>query len=190
VRVAPIRSGAILLAAAAMLLASCGSSDGSHVARISISPWPGGPGAVIAGSDRAASVLVPLEAIQASIPERLPTNPPQGCREGARVTITLGNGTSFLYGPCDLPPAIEELRFAVVLAAARLHPWPTRPVSPDGREWKRLIEDWYDGHIDGWYPCAVVREAIRHLPESPPTFSTVLADFHAYATAVCSPRPA
>jgi hypothetical protein len=99
----------------------------------------------------------------------------------------LEDGRTRTYGPCDRPVSIERLRLALVRAAERKYPTqPTRrPVT--GREWKTLINDWYDGHIDGWYRCAVVHEAIRRLPEDPPTFSTVLDDLRSYEKAVCPP---
>jgi hypothetical protein len=54
-----------------------------------------------------------------------------------------------------------------------------------GRGWKLVLNDWYDGRIDGWHGCAAVREAIRHVPVDPPVYSTVRGDLEAYATAVC-----
>jgi hypothetical protein len=60
---------------------------------------------------------------------------------------------------------------------------PPKPVS--GREWKAVLNDWYDGRMDGRHRCAAVREAIRHLPSSPPMYSSVYDDLEAYAKKVC-----
>jgi hypothetical protein len=62
-------------------------------------------------------------------------------------------------------------------------------VHPNGAtlaERKAIFDDWYaDGRIDGVYSCAVVQNAIHHLPSSPPTYSTVLQDFQRYERHVC-----
>jgi hypothetical protein len=131
-------------------------------------------------------VYVPLRDIGSTIPKTLPENPKQECGAGATVVVKLENGRTSTYGPCERPVSIEQLRLALVRAAERKYPArPTRrPVT--GREWKNLINDWYDGHIDGWYRCAVVREAIKHLP-SPTTFGDVRQDLRSYAQAVCPP---
>jgi hypothetical protein len=53
-------------------------------------------------------------------------------------------------------------------------------------ERKAIFNDWYaDGRIDGVYSCAVVQNAIRHLPQDPPTYSTVVQDFQRYERRVC-----
>ena len=53
-------------------------------------------------------------------------------------------------------------------------------------ERKAIFNDWYaDGRIDGVYSCAVVQNAVRHLPSSPPMYSTVLQDFQRYERRVC-----
>jgi hypothetical protein len=53
-------------------------------------------------------------------------------------------------------------------------------------ERKAIFDDWYaDGRIDEVYSCVVVQNAIRHLPSSPPIFSTVLQDFQRYERRVC-----
>jgi hypothetical protein len=62
-----------------------------------------------------------------------------------------------------------------------------QPVPPS--EWKSVIRDWYDGRFDHRHRCAAVREAIEHLPTSPPTFSSVREDFNAYEKAVCVIEP-
>ena len=53
-------------------------------------------------------------------------------------------------------------------------------------ERKAIFNDWYaDGRIDGVYSCAVVQNAISHLPADPPTDSTVFQDFQRYERGVC-----
>jgi hypothetical protein len=58
-----------------------------------------------------------------------------------------------------------------------------RPVTPN--EWKSVIRDWYDGRFDHRHRCAAVRQAIKHLPTSPPAYSAVQQDFAAYEKTVC-----
>jgi hypothetical protein len=61
-----------------------------------------------------------------------------------------------------------------------------RPSTVTRAEILAFFNDWYaDGRIDGSYRCAVVEEAIRRLPETPPIGSTVLQDFRAYEKHVC-----
>jgi hypothetical protein len=179
----------LIIASASMSLvaAGCGSSGGSAVVRVSTSPWPQGPIGPVAATKPVPGIYVPLQEMKDVMPKTLPPNPRQECREGARVEITLKDGRTLTYGPCDRPASIERLRVVLIRAAELKHPAPTdeRPVS--GRAWKSLINDWYDGRIDGWYRCAAVREAIKHLPTSPPAFSTVLEDFRSYEQAVCPP---
>jgi hypothetical protein len=186
----PMRSRLLLLVTLLSLVfaaVGCAGSGGSAVVRVSTSPWPEGPIGPVAAAKPEPGIYVPLEEIKGAIPKTLPKNPKQECREGARVEMTLKNGRTLTYGPCDRPASIERLRVALIRAAERKHPEPRRERPVTGREWKSLINDWYDGRIDDWYRCAVVREAIKHLPTSPPTFSTVLEDFRSYGEAVCLP---
>lgn len=63
---------------------------------------------------------------------------------------------------------------------------PTKPQHVTAAERRAVFTDWYaDGRIDGTYACAVVRDAIRHLPPSPPIYSTVYRDFRKYEQRVC-----
>ena len=67
-------------------------------------------------------------------------------------------------------------------------PAPTRPPQPrvTVSERKAIFNDWYaDGRIDGTYSCAVVQNAIRHLPQDPPIYSTIGQDFQRYERGVC-----
>ena len=42
--------------------------------------------------------------------------------------------------------------------------------------WKVLINDWYDGRIDGTYPIHCYREALQHLPTDVETYSSARDD--------------
>ena len=167
--------------ALAFAVAGCGGSGRAHVIRIAVFPTPEGPGPVVAAPKLVQGVDVLLSAVESEVPRTLPANPPQSCRYGAIVRITLAGGRTLTYGPCERPPEVERLRLAL-LRAANLHA-PRGPVG--GRVWKAVLNDWYDGHIDGWHSCAAVHEAIRHLPSTPPMYSTVYDDLREYAAAVC-----
>jgi hypothetical protein len=81
--------------------------------------------------------------------------------------------------------------FAVAVSLAgcggsRAIPHAVRPKAVTRTERLAIFDDWYaDGRIDGAYRCAVVRDAIRHLPSSPPMYSTVAGDFQQYEGRVC-----
>jgi hypothetical protein len=177
----------LIIAPASIVLSviGCGGSSRTDIFSVATSPWPEGPVGPVAAAKPVPGIYVPLAEVKDALPLTLPENPKQHCREGATVVITLKSGRSRTYGPCARPASIELLRLALVRAAERTHPLPRSTRAVTGRQWKSLINDWYDGHIDGWYRCAVVREAITHLPSSPPLFSTVLLDFRSYAKAVC-----
>jgi hypothetical protein len=42
--------------------------------------------------------------------------------------------------------------------------------------WKTLINDWYDGRIDGIYPIHCYRDALNHLPSDVDTYSSARDD--------------
>jgi len=42
--------------------------------------------------------------------------------------------------------------------------------------WKTLINDWYDGRIDGTYPIHCYRDALKHLPTDVDTYSSARDD--------------
>ena len=52
------------------------------------------------------------------------------------------------------------------------------PASAKGKPpcWKTLINDWYDGRIDGTYPIHCYREALQHLPSDVDTYSSARED--------------
>jgi hypothetical protein len=52
------------------------------------------------------------------------------------------------------------------------------PASAKGKPpcWKTLINDWYDGRIDGVYAIHCYREALQHLPTDVDTYSSARED--------------
>ena len=52
------------------------------------------------------------------------------------------------------------------------------PASAKGKPpcWKTLINDWYDGRIDGIYAIHCYREALQHLPTDVDTYSSARDD--------------
>ena len=66
--------------------------------------------------------------------------------------------------------AAAALTFGLVAGVA--------PASAKGKPacWKTLINDWYDGRIDGTYPIHCYREALQHLPTDVDTYSSARED--------------
>jgi hypothetical protein len=64
------------------------------------------------------------------------------------------------------------------LLAAALVALSVVPSAPAGQKpcWQRLIDDWYDGRIDGRYPVRCYREALRHVPEDAAVYSSLPED--------------
>jgi hypothetical protein len=58
-------------------------------------------------------------------------------------------------------------------AAAGVAPAATKGATPC---WKVLINDWYDGRIDGTYPIHCYRDALKHLPSDVDTYSSARDD--------------
>jgi hypothetical protein len=56
---------------------------------------------------------------------------------------------------------VLRLAALVVLAAAL----GAQPAAAEQPCWKVLVDDWYDGHVDGIYEAACYREALASLPE-------------------------
>ena len=42
--------------------------------------------------------------------------------------------------------------------------------------WQVLLNDWYDGRIDGTYPIHCYRDALKHLPSDVDTYSSARED--------------
>jgi hypothetical protein len=66
----------------------------------------------------------------------------------------------------------------LLVAAAVLVFAATGPAAAKGKPpcWKTLINDWYDGRIDGTYPIHCYREALSHLPTDVETYSSARDD--------------
>jgi hypothetical protein len=62
---------------------------------------------------------------------------------------------------------------AAVLVVATAGPAAAKSTPPC---WKTLINDWYDGRIDGTYPIHCYREALNHLPTDVETYSSARDD--------------
>jgi hypothetical protein len=58
-------------------------------------------------------------------------------------------------------------------AAAGVAPAAAKATTPC---WKALINDWYDGRIDGVYPIHCYRDALKHLPADVDTYSSARDD--------------
>ena len=69
---------------------------------------------------------------------------------------------------------------AAVVAAAALFGIAASPAAAAGAKktpcWKVLINDWYDGRIDGVYAIHCYREALKHLPADVDTYSSARDD--------------
>ncbi len=68
--------------------------------------------------------------------------------------------------------AVFLVAVAVVLAVS------AAPAAAKGKTpcWKTLINDWYDGRIDGTYEIHCYREALQHLPTDVDTYSSARED--------------
>jgi hypothetical protein len=176
----------------ASLMAGCGSS-GPDIRRVTVTPTPEGPGPLVASADGTTHARIPISEISRALPAELPTNPPQRCAFGARVTLTLVSGKRLSYGPCALPPSIERLRVAIIRAADGRRHRETAPPLPEA--FRAVLKDWFDGRMDSWHSCGAVEEAMKHLPTggpisrgapfAAPTVSDAWRDLRAYARAVC-----
>ncbi|HEV2591864.1 MAG TPA: hypothetical protein VGU02_08220, partial [Gaiellaceae bacterium] len=66
----------------------------------------------------------------------------------------------------------------VVLALACIAGSVARPAVAAGKPacWQVLLNDWYDGRIDGTYPLHCYRDALKHLPSDVDTYSSARDD--------------
>ncbi len=53
---------------------------------------------------------------------------------------------------------------------------PARAASSGAPCWKVLLNDWYDGRIDGSYPRHCYNDALKHLPADVSTYSSARED--------------
>jgi hypothetical protein len=81
--------------------------------------------------------------------------------------------------PFRYTPKLVVVVVAVVAAAA-LFGIAASPATAAGAKktpcWKTLINDWYDGRIDGVYAIHCYREALKHLPADVDTYSSARDD--------------
>ncbi len=64
----------------------------------------------------------------------------------------------------------------LVLAATATAAGAKKPAPKAQPCWKTLINDWYDGRIDGTYPIHCYRDALEHLPTDVETYSSARDD--------------
>jgi hypothetical protein len=62
---------------------------------------------------------------------------------------------------------------ALSFAAAAVRPLPAAAATPC---WKALLNDWYDGRIDGTYAIHCYSDALKHLPADVQTYSSAHDD--------------
>jgi hypothetical protein len=67
---------------------------------------------------------------------------------------------------------------AVALALACIAGSVARPAAAAHKPacWQVLLNDWYDGRIDGTYPIHCYRDALKHLPSDVDTYSSARDD--------------
>jgi hypothetical protein len=69
--------------------------------------------------------------------------------------------------------------FVLVLVTAALAACGSSHIPASARSYKDVFQDWYDdGRFERPHTCTAVREAIRHLPSDPATYSTIWRDLH------------
>ena len=76
-----------------------------------------------------------------------------------------------------MQPLRNILRVALLVGVAVLVFSPGSAVAKSKAPcWKTLINDWYDGRIDGTYPIHCYRDALKHLPTDVETYSSARDD--------------
>lgn len=86
------------------------------VQRVEVIPFPEGPPALRFSRNARGLRELPLRLIADALPRLLPPPLAQAsdCDVGSVVTISVDDAGEVTYGPCKRPPAIEELRQAVI----------------------------------------------------------------------------
>jgi hypothetical protein len=83
------------------------------------------------------------------------------------------------------PPCLTvsaKALLCIALLAATLVAAGAQPAAAAGAKkpapacWKTLLNDWYDGRIDGTYPIHCYRDALKHLPSDVDTYSSARSD--------------
>jgi hypothetical protein len=76
--------------------------------------------------------------------------------------------------PVTLAKVLVRCTLVVLaLGAATVHVPRAQAATPC---WKTLLNDWYDGRIDGTYPVHCYRDALKHLPADVQTYSSAHDD--------------
>jgi hypothetical protein len=69
-------------------------------------------------------------------------------------------------------PPLKTFLTTAALAFALVLGFGVAPAAAATPCWKQVINDWFDGRIDGTYPIHCYQEAISHLPEDVQTYSS------------------
>jgi hypothetical protein len=85
------------------------------------------------------------------------------------------------YRPVIHPHRYPKLLTAVVALVCAVAAVAASPAAAGSAKsktpcWKTLINDWYDGRIDGVYPIPCYREALKHLPADVDAYSSARDD--------------
>ena len=83
-----------------------------------------------------------------------------------------------IFEAVELPPVRTALLCTTVVVLACLAGSVARPAAAAGKPacWQVLLNDWYDGRIDGTYPIHCYRDALKHLPSDVDTYSSARDD--------------
>src|SRR5712691_10547401 len=83
---------------------------------------------------------------------------------------------------------LRSVLTAAVLAAASILTLGTGSASAAQPCWRTLINDWYDGHIDGSYPLSCYRAALKNAPEDLRIYSDLPNDLQRAMQAIIRSR--
>jgi hypothetical protein len=92
-----------------------------------------------------------------------------------------------------LKPSLTALACATLLALAVFAGAGAAPAAAAHKPacWQVLLNDWYDGRIDGTYPVHCYKDALKHLPSDVSTYSSARDDIErALASARAAARKA
>jgi hypothetical protein len=80
--------------------------------------------------------------------------------------------------PSRVTRPLRHTFVALLIVAAAAAAFGVAPAAAKSKTpcWKVLINDWYDGRIDGIYPIHCYRDALRHLPADVDTYSSARDD--------------
>lgn len=92
-----------------------------------------------------------------------------------------------------MKPSLTALACATLLALAVFAGAGAAPAAAAHKPacWQVLLNDWYDGRIDGTYPVHCYKDALKHLPSDVSTYSSARDDIErALASARAAARKA